>query len=333
MLNVTEHINLTNEILGEGAFGVVKKGYWNEIPVACKKIDLNNDSALIDFQNEFTIQHKLQHQNIVGMLFESVKYGILGMELMSQALDKLVYQQNVFINEITQLRIIKDIATGLAYIHDNNILHRDIKVENILLDQQLTAKISDFGFATTATDGVFFDSSAVCTPYYAAPELLSVYFDNQIKNTNNNYSYSEESDNYAFGILCSAIILKQMPYSSFAIEATRLCGKIIEGLRDALPLDTPKILAEIITNCVAQNPKDRKKIKSFIEILSSYEQTLVQSNSNKVSEVVGKPLQDLPMRERGAKLFSGKAHFWNNQNEKQLRSNTVCNHTYTSIAL
>ncbi|MDP3561185.1 MAG: protein kinase [Legionellaceae bacterium] len=318
---------ITGKILGEGKFGVVKEGFLQGIPIACKEIAFSDSDDEKIFMNEIKIQHNLKHENIVKFLdwyIEKNSYGIMILELMCLNLYELMYVQNIFWDELTQTRIIKEVAAGLAYLHGKNILHRDIKPENILLNGQHTAKISDFGFSAQTTDGKIFGKIKGTIPYMA-PELLKAYLNKM------DFTYSKKTDIYAFGITCTEIIRRREPYEYESFSNVELLIDISNGLRDTLPVDAPPILAEITTNCVQQNPSDRKKINLIAKTLSiHYKQALIQSKNNKEHEKVDSPnQQQLPLNDRGTKLFSGKAHFWNNQNEKQLRSNVVCNHTHT----
>uniref|UniRef100_A0A8C9XI72 Interleukin-1 receptor-associated kinase 4 n=1 Tax=Sander lucioperca TaxID=283035 RepID=A0A8C9XI72_SANLU len=170
--------------LGEGGFGTVYKGLLNDKPVAVKKLnpmdDISLDELRVQFNQEIQTLKVLKHENLVDMVGFSCdgQHPCLVYALMANGslLDRLAclegspplsWQQRCLIAEGT--------ASGLEYLHSNHHVHRDVKSANILLDEKLVAKISDFGLTRASakrTSTTMMTERIVGTRAYMAPEAL-----------------------------------------------------------------------------------------------------------------------------------------------------------------
>ncbi|KAF5202401.1 Cysteine-rich receptor-like protein kinase [Thalictrum thalictroides] len=142
--------------LGQGGFGPVYKGLLpSGQEVAVKKLSLNSRQGLREFTNEVKLLLKIQHRNLVTLLgccVESPEKMLVYEYLPNRSLDFFLFdkEKSASLNWSKRLDIIIGVARGLLYLHEEapeRIIHRDIKASNILLDEQLKAKISDFGLA------------------------------------------------------------------------------------------------------------------------------------------------------------------------------------------
>ncbi|XVF50566.1 hypothetical protein PTKIN_Ptkin04bG0111300 [Pterospermum kingtungense] len=142
--------------LGHGGFGPVYKGLMpNGQEVAVKKLSLDSRQGLKQFINEVKLLLKTQHKNLVmllGCCAEGPEKMLVYEYLPNRSLDYFIFDKNKSssLDWTTRLKIISGIARGLLYLHEEapqRIIHIDIKTSNILLDQQLNPKISDFGLA------------------------------------------------------------------------------------------------------------------------------------------------------------------------------------------
>eukprot|EP00795_Rhopilema_esculentum_P011387 gene11387-21585_t len=142
------------ETIGKGAYAKVKRGYSEKLKkdVAIKIV--NRKKAPSDIKRKFLprevmITYHARHENIV-QCFEIIKaqdrvYMVLE-KIENGDLLRLVVKHN-FVEERRAKRITKGIVSALKYLHQNNMVHRDLKLENVLLDRNFNAKLSDFGFA------------------------------------------------------------------------------------------------------------------------------------------------------------------------------------------
>lgn len=157
---------------------------------------------------EISIIKNLNHTNIVKLfeVFENNKYIFLVLEHVSQG-DLLGFvKQKGKIDESTAKRIFAQVITGVKHCHQNNILHRDIKLDNILLDKNLSVKLCDFGVSRTMKDGQLINEQCG-TPAYIAPEII------------NNKGYRDYfSDIWSLGIVLFAMLTGTVPFKAFNIE-------------------------------------------------------------------------------------------------------------------
>ncbi|KAL3343568.1 hypothetical protein AABB24_027213 [Solanum stoloniferum] len=142
--------------LGHGGFGPVYKGLMpNGQEVAVKKLSVDSRQGIKEFTNEVKLLLKIQHKNLVvlfGCCIEGPAKMLVYEYLPNKSLDCFLFakEKSPSLDWTKRFQIITGIARGLLYLHEEapvRIIHRDIKAGNILLDEQLNPKISDFGLA------------------------------------------------------------------------------------------------------------------------------------------------------------------------------------------
>ncbi|KAF8083319.1 hypothetical protein N665_0783s0027 [Sinapis alba] len=151
----TDYFSDANK-LGEGGFGPVYKGrliHWEE--VAIKRLSIASGQGLVEFKNEAMLIAKLQHTNLVKLLgccIEKDEKMLIYEYMPNKSLDYFLFdplRKNV-LDWTLRFRIMEGIIQGLLYLHKYSrlkVIHRDIKASNILLDEDMNPKISDFGMA------------------------------------------------------------------------------------------------------------------------------------------------------------------------------------------
>ncbi|WVY90738.1 hypothetical protein V8G54_036252 [Vigna mungo] len=187
--------------LGKGGFGSVYKGKLQSgIDVAVKMLSKSKDNGQ-DFVNEVATIGRIHHVNVVGLIgycVEGEKRGLIYEYMANGSLDKFIFSKegSVLLSYEKIYEISLGISHGIAYLHrgcDVQILHFDIKPHNILLDDNFTPKVSDFGLAKLYSTK---DKSIILTAIrgtlgYMAPELF-------YKNVG---GVSHKADVYSFGML------------------------------------------------------------------------------------------------------------------------------------
>ena len=165
-------------MLGRGAFGKVTLGMHKLCRrlVALKSINkefMTDEKQKSKVMHEVNILLRLRHRSVVQLYetFETKRHMILAMELCAGG-DLLNYvRKRKKLDEAEAKVIFKQIIKGLGYIHKKRILHRDIKLDNILLDGKGRVKIADFGVSKhVKLNDVMHEQSG--TPAYIAPEIL-----------------------------------------------------------------------------------------------------------------------------------------------------------------
>ncbi|KAL5161231.1 putative receptor-like protein kinase [Glycine soja] len=142
--------------LGHGGFGPVFRGLMpNGQEVAVKKLSLESRQGDREFTNEVRLLLRIQHKNLVTLLgccAEGPEKMLVYEYLPNKSLDRFLFdkRRSSSLDWATRFRIVTGVARGLLYLHEEapeRIIHRDIKASNILLDEKLNPKISDFGLA------------------------------------------------------------------------------------------------------------------------------------------------------------------------------------------
>ncbi|XP_022753638.1 G-type lectin S-receptor-like serine/threonine-protein kinase At4g27290 [Durio zibethinus] len=193
------------KLIGAGGFGSVYKGsLCTGEDIAVKRLSKNSQQGLEEFKNEVVLIAKLQHRNLVRLLGYCIhgEERILVYEFMpNSSLDYFIFDQkrSALLPWKMRLDIIVGVARGLLYLHQDSrlqIIHRDLKTSNILLDHNLNAVISDFGLARTfggAEDKA--RTNRVAGTYgYMSPEYAV------------DGEFSIKSDVFAFGVLLLEIL-------------------------------------------------------------------------------------------------------------------------------
>ncbi|CAL5408634.1 unnamed protein product [Camellia sinensis] len=199
ILAATDNFSTTNK-LGEGGFGPVYMGKLEDgQQVAVKRLSSHSGQGVEEFKNEIILISKLQHRNLVrlsGCCIEGEEKLLVYEYMTNKSLDTFLFDatKRVQLNWAKRFRIIQGIARGILYLHRDSclrIIHRDLKASNILLDDDMNPKISDFGLARTfqVTQELANTHKVVGTFGYMSPEYVMGGL------------FSEKSDVYSFGVL------------------------------------------------------------------------------------------------------------------------------------
>ncbi|PPS06027.1 hypothetical protein GOBAR_AA14617 [Gossypium barbadense] len=205
IINFEEIATATNNFnhakkLGQGGFGPVYRGTLDDgKEIAVKRLSKASGQGLEEFMNEVVVISKLQHRNLVRLLGCCVEgeEKILVYEYMpNKSLDTFLFdttKQDV-LDWRKRFDIIEGISRGLHYLHRDSrpkIIHRDLKTNNILLDEELNPKISDFGMAKIfgGNENQANTKRVVGTYGYMPPEYVM------------QGQFSEKSDVFSFGVL------------------------------------------------------------------------------------------------------------------------------------
>lgn len=263
----------TSRILGQGGHGTVYKGIFpgNKI-VAIKKSKKMDANQIKQFINEVVILSQVNHRNIVRLLgccletqvpslvYEYVPNGTLFQHIHSEGNGSSISWDNRF-------RIATEAAGALAYLHSSistPIIHRDVKSTNILLDDNYTAKVSDFG----ASKSVPFDQSHITT----AVQGTYGYLDPEYFCTS---KLTDKSDVYSFGVVLVELLTGEKPISSTRPEEDRnLVNYFITSVNEnrlIQVLDTKVVneadekellaVADLAKKCLRQKADERPTMK------------------------------------------------------------------------
>ncbi|CAJ2654954.1 unnamed protein product [Trifolium pratense] len=293
ILIATDNFSDANK-LGKGGFGPVYKGKLGGQEIAVKRLSSVSSQGLQEFKNEVVLIAKLQHRNLVklrGYCIKGQEKILIYEYLPNKSLDLLIFDPTKCVILDWQMRfdIILGIARGLLYLHQDSrlrVIHRDLKTSNILLDEEMQPKISDFGLARIV-GGKEVEASTeriVGTYGYMSPEYaLDGYF-------------STKSDVFSFGVVLLEIISGKRNTGFFrSKEISSLLGYAWRLWReDKLQrMDPPKKMiisflllfsetvnqfircAQIGLLCVQDEPDDRPHMSNVVTMLDNETTALV----------------------------------------------------------
>ncbi|MGQ9673341.1 MAG: protein kinase domain-containing protein [Candidatus Aminicenantales bacterium] len=245
--------------LGSGGFGSVylARDTWLDIKVAIK-VPHKQSAELYKLLKEPRLQAALNHPNIVRMIAaekENRTFFMVMEYVKGKTLEKILEKEKVLDSD-RAVDFIKQIAQGVDHAHRNKIIHRDLRPSNILISEDGTAKITDFGTSAWLSN-VPYASTRIGSPPYMAPEQFLG-------------KASFQSDIYSLGCIFYEMLIGRPPIfdpDPFKILEKAQQGKITPPrLRNSR---IPRAIDEIIMKCLASKAEDRyQKPAELIRALS-----------------------------------------------------------------
>ncbi|XP_028127342.1 probable serine/threonine-protein kinase PIX13 isoform X1 [Camellia sinensis] len=279
----------TDTVLGEGGFGKVYKGWLEEkviskngsgSVVAVKKLNSESMQGFQEWQSEVNFLGRLSHPNLVKLLgycWEDKELLLVYEFMQKGSLENHLFGRGSAVQPLPwdiRLKILIGAAQGLAFLHtsDKQVIYRDFKASNILLDGSYNAKISDFGLAKLGPSASqsHVTTRVMGTSGYAAPEYVA---------TGHLYV---KSDVYGFGV-----VLVEMLTSLRAVDQNRPSGQhnLVDWVKPYLtdrrklknimdsrlegkyPSKAALQIAQLALNCLGTEPKTRPSMKEVLQTL------------------------------------------------------------------
>ncbi|KGN64608.2 hypothetical protein Csa_013124 [Cucumis sativus] len=284
----TNYFSFSNKI-GEGGFGPVYKGM---LPcgqeIAVKRLAEGSSQGQTELRNEVLLISKLQHRNLVKLLGFCIhqQETLLVYEYMpNKSLDYFLFddKKRSLLGWKKRLDIIIGIARGLLYLHRDSrliIIHRDLKVSNILLDNEMNPKITDFGMARMfGEDQAMTQTERVVGTYgYMSPKyVVDGYF-------------SMKSDIFSFGVILLEIVsgkknrgffhpdhqLNLLGHAWKLWDEDNALELMDETLKDQFQNSEAQRCIQVGLLCVQENPNERPAMWSVLTMLESENMVLSQ---------------------------------------------------------
>ncbi|CAL4893908.1 unnamed protein product [Urochloa decumbens] len=265
--------NNFQRVIGRGGFGYVFEGFLEDdtTQVAVKLRSQSSNQGAKEFLTEAQILTRVHHKNLVSMIgyCKDGEYMALVYEYMSEG----TLQEHIAGKHLTwrqRLRIALESAQGLEYLHmgcNPPLIHRDVKTTNILLNEKLEAKVSDFGLSRAFNHDISAHVSTntlVGTPGYVDPEYQATM------------QPSTKSDVYSFGVVLLELITGKLPIlhnpqPTTVIQWTRqhLARGDIEGVLDPRMQGSPDVnsvwkATEIALQCTAHASAQRPTMTDVV---------------------------------------------------------------------
>lgn len=248
----TSDIKLEDNTLGLGETAVVVSGRWNRTNIAFKKcnIAVSTQSELEKWREKLQYEvgtlSKLSHPNLMRVYSAVVEIGCIGivLEEMLCSLCQVAFRKNR-LHEAKKRRIIRQVGDGLAFLHNNKMVHCNLTTANIYLSYDNIAKIGSYGpkcvhskFGSIAEDQV-----SEVEESYSAPELLH--------RSNLSFEQLKKADIYSLGIVTYEVMTGIKSYGGIPLLDS------FSGL--------PHSMRELMSTCWEDNPEKRPTANNFLK--------------------------------------------------------------------
>ncbi|KAL2936994.1 Serine/threonine-protein kinase STY46 [Bienertia sinuspersici] len=241
-----------------GSYGDLYKGTFcsQEVAIKVLKPERLNTDLQKEFAQEVYIMRKVRHKNVVQFIGACTKPPSLCIvtEFMSggSVYDYLHKHKGTF-KLPSLLKVAIDVCKGMNYLHQNNIIHRDLKAANLLMDENEVVKVADFGVARVkAQTGVM--TAETGTYRWMAPEVIE------------HKPYDHKADVFSFGIVLWELLTGKLPYE-YLTPLQAAVGVVQKGLRPIVPKNCHPKLAELLERCWQQDPAVRPDFAEIIPVL------------------------------------------------------------------
>lgn len=244
--------------IGQGGFGAVYKAKWKtkgNMPVAVK-VCLGNVKN--ELPREVQILADLpSHPNVITFFGVGIGSDGIGVYIITELAERgslyhHLHGEKEAPTTDQSLSWALQVASGVAHLHTNHIVHRDLKSANVLLSDNMTAKVCDFGTARVLT-ATTTQTNPSGTYRWMAPEVMAEA-DARI---------NHKCDVFSFGMILYELFVHKIPY-----EDTRGNGvvamKVLQGIRPELPPALPKYLHSLLCACWETEPHLRPTIQDVI---------------------------------------------------------------------
>nr|GLL28673.1 mitogen-activated protein kinase kinase kinase 1-like [Ipomoea trifida] len=239
--------------LGSGSFGRVYEGFTGDgFFFAVKEVSLLDPGSILQLEQEISVLSQIQHENIVryhGTDKDDSKLYIF-LELVAQgSLAKLYHTYHLRDTQVSVYT--RQILSGLHYLHSRNVVHRDIKCANILVDVTGSVKLADFGLAkATKLNDI---KSCKGTAFWMAPEVVN----------RKNKGYGLAADIWSLGCTVLEMLTRQIPYSH--LDGMQAIFRIGKGELPRIPKSLSKYAQDFICKCLQVNPSNRPTAAELLD--------------------------------------------------------------------
>lgn len=261
----------------EGGFGEVRTALWmdaNKVVAVKEMRGIKDEKAFVQEIENLSVLQSNHIIKVYGYTKRAGKYGLV-MELAEKSLQQCLKEKmSIAIEQKKKWAF--DIARGLAYLHQRQIIHKDIKSLNILLDEKGVAKIADFGLAISKTETKMATLSASTISgdslstdvakeegsiLWRAPETIRHKRTDKIQ-------YTEKSDVYSFGVVLWEILTRKTPFltDNSDLTVSEIKDFILAGDLEAIPDEIPE-LRKLIQECREKDPNKRPSMQQIVERL------------------------------------------------------------------
>ena len=250
--------------IGTGNHAEVWGGLWNgTVPIAVKTLKSKEGTAESDFLQEASLMKTLHHPKLVHL------FGVCTKELPFCIITEFMKHGSllIFLRDCRQaplklhqlISMAEQIAEGMAYLEEQNYVHRDVAARNILVGDGMVCKVADFGLTRLVSEAGCNNSGRKFAIKWTAPEALLFQ------------KFTVKSDVWSFGVLLYEIITYgRFPYPG--LLNAEVVEKVTQGYRMSQPMDCSYMYYNIMLKCWREKPENRPcfeglqwELKEFLE--------------------------------------------------------------------
>nr|KJB58019.1 hypothetical protein B456_009G190600 [Gossypium raimondii] len=244
--------------LASCSYGDLYKGtfYGQDVAIKVLRMEHLNENLRREFTQEVNIMRKIQHKNVVqffGACATPPNLCIVTEFMSGGSIYDLLHKQKSGFKLPLLLKLAIDVSEGMSYLHQNGIMHRDLKAANLLMDENGVVKIADFGVARVqAQPGVM--TAETGTYRWMAPEVIE------------HKPYDHKADVFSFGVVLWEMLTGKLPYENLTpLQAA--VGVVQKGLRPVIPQHTRPKFVELLERCWQQDPSLRPEFSEITNLL------------------------------------------------------------------
>jgi len=257
----SKDVQLEDDPFARGAFGLVYKGTYFGTPVCVKVVpmDQHNPDDIKQVQREITALKELNHPNLVqffGMFELRNEMYIVTEYIPGGTVRSNIQKDKGDISWAARVKMANDVASAISFLHSRKMIHRDIKSENLLIQDNWNVKLCDFGLSRSVSEPKKKQRMTLCgTDDFMAPEVTL------------GMDYDSACDIFSYGMFLCELILREKIEDVLPRGPETFFGLDTEKFLQLTPPDAPHEMVSLALKCCEYEPSKRPDAKQVLQTL------------------------------------------------------------------